>query len=460
MYQNGLSTVDPNSGETSAVIQDFFSTTGAVLTNGPPGATTFGFEVEDFVMFLSLLKSTDGFPRLTSMFSRLINRLLFPIQGLTGPLSITPGSLEASVDYSTNSVYFSAIAQFETANVDCHPGETASPSLATGITTTCECTPEQEVCKVSFLANVVTKPIIYEVPYFYGSGRAIAELPTPPDVQFIPYKDKDDLILINLNTMAGRYTTKFVPITPEDQEYIQTLASSRGLTTDALMDFEGDPEVQYYEAFRLEEHPSSYTDFQEALPFRFQVYREGMERATNVSVFRDTDVKAYSNALSQEHKISPNTKYYYIFRTVDINNNISNPSKVFELEIINNGGAIFPVIRVVDFKKPPKNDNKVQMRRLLLMSPTAQQTDIYSVSQDLVENEGVTSASEAIERIRLGGITENPIWGKRYKLRFTSLDTGRMLDININPTTTVINPVENCQGVLVADIPPPPPTTY
>ena len=445
LYQNGSTTVDPNSNEASAIINNFFTITGGLSINIASEGTTFGFEAQDFVLLLSLLNAKDGFPRLTSIFSRLINRSIFPRRGSTGPFSIQPGSLSADADYSNNSILFSSIVQFETVDVDCDPSQSPRTDPISNITTTCECSPEQEVCKVSFLANVVTKPVIYEVPYFYASGRATAELPTAPDVQFIPYKDIDNLILINLNTMAGRYTTKFVPITPEDQEYIKTLTASRGLAEDALLDFEGDSEVQYYEAFRLDYHPSSYTDFQEALNYKFQIYREGMRRPTNVSVFRDTDVKAYSNGLSQEHRINPNTKYYYIFRTIDINDNISNPSKVFEIEMINNGGAVFPVIRVVEFKKPATSKEKVEMRRMVLLSPAAQQTDIYTISQDLIDTEGVVSASEAVDILRLGGITENPIWGKKYKLRFTSIDTGRMLDINITPTTTVINPVENCR---------------
>jgi hypothetical protein len=444
LFQNNQTAIDPNSQEAAAVIDDFFQ--NAVLpSDNSPTPESYGFQIEDFVVFMSLLNSNGQFPRLASVFSRMANRLNNAF-GNGGSFSVQPNSFSINVDYSHNSIIFNSIVQFEANTKSCDPSRYPSFDKDTGITTTCECEPveQQKECKTSFLANVVTSPMIYEIPYFYASGRAVAELPTPPDVQFIPFKDVDNSILINLNTMAGRFTTKFVAISQEDQAYIDRLASSRGVESDSLFDFEGDPDVQRYEAFRIDFHPETYTDFQQATLFTFEIHREGFRRTRNVSVFRDVDVNAYSNALSQEHSITPNKKYYYIFRTIDINNNISNPSKVFELEMINNGGAIFPVIRTVDFKKTKTTSDKIEMRRLLLLSPTSAQTDIYGVSAELVENNGFKSARDVIRNLKLASTLENPMWDKKFKLRFTSLDTGRMLDINITPTTTIHDPMDFC----------------
>jgi hypothetical protein len=441
LYSNNRISTDPNSGEPAAIIRDFFDQARQFDRT----TRTRGFSGSDFVVLLSLLNSNGQFPRLASLYSRIVNQVGNILKPLAN-VRVQPGSFEVRPDYSSNSVLFSSVLQFETKNVDCNPDDYPYLGDDSKIQQTCECPPPQSptTCRTSFLANVVPNPIIYEVPFFYASGKAVAELPTPPDVQFIPYKDVDSSVLINLNTMAGRYTTKFVPITGQDEEYINSLASSRGVTADSLFDFEGDPDVQYYEAFRIDKHPTTYQDFQQGSVFKFVNYREGLNRNRNVSVFRDIDIKAYSNGISQQHNIVPNKKYYYIFRTIDINNNISNPSKVFELEMINNGGAIFPVIRVVDFAKPSAITEKAEMRRLFMMSPTRQQTDIYSSTLELVENYGVRTAREAIRSLKLATNVENPIWDKKFKIRFTSLDTGRMLDINVVPTIEIIDPVEKC----------------
>jgi hypothetical protein len=442
MYNRNNINIDPNSGEASAAIDDFFQQAKSRVPGG--GNKLVGFSGSDFVVLLALLNQGGPFQALSSFYTRVVNH----ISNLFRPLfkgRVAPGSFEVTPDYTANSVMFSSVLQFETKNVECDPNNYPYLGDDSKIQQTCVCEePQQEVCKISFLANVVPNPIIYEVPFFYASGKAVAELPTPPDVQFIPYKDVDSTILINLNTTAGRYRTQFVPITGQDQNYINSLASSRGVTADSLFDFEGDPDVQYYEAFRIEKHPTSYVDFQEGSMFKFANYREGLNRNKNISVFRSIDIKAYSNGISQEHNIMPNKKYYYIFRTIDVNNNISNPSKVFELEMMNNGGAIFPVIRVVDFAKPTTVTEKVEMRRMLLLTPAYPQTDIYAASSELVDEQPIATARDAIRSLKLASTTEHPIWDKRFKIRFTSLDTGRMLDINVTPTIEIIDPVEKC----------------
>lgn len=442
LYNNNQISVDPNSGEVKAVIDDFFDQ--AKERNPQDRTKIMGFDGGDFAVLLSLLNSNGQFPRIASVYSRLMNRLSNKL-GRLASVSTQNNSFVITPDYSANSVLFSSVVQFESKNVSCDPNKYPLSSPDSKINITCECKEEKpDRCSISFLANVVTKPMIYEVPYFYASGRAVAELPTPPDVQFIPYKDVDNTLLINLNTTAGKYTTKFVPITMEDEDYLSRLASSRGISTDALFDFEGDPDVQYYEAFRIDFHPTTYKDFSLAEMYTFQNYRDGFDRFRNRSVFRDVDIKAYSNAISQEHSFMPNKKYYYIFRTIDINDNISNPSKVFEVEMINNGGAIFPVIRTVDFLKPKVLTDKAEMRRLMLLTPARSQTDILSISTEMVEDLGYTSAADAVRNLKLSSAAENSIWDKRFKIRFTSLDTGRMLDININPTVRIVDPTNLC----------------
>ena len=112
--------------------------------------------------------------------------------------------------------------------------------------------------------------------------------------------------------------------------------------------------------------------------------------------------------------------------------------------MINNGGAIFPIIRTVDFLKPKTYTDKAEMRRLMLLTPAPAQTDILTVTSELVDELGYTSASDAVRDLKLSAAAENSIWNKRFKIRFTSLDTGRMLDINVTPTSKVIDPNNIC----------------
>jgi hypothetical protein len=112
--------------------------------------------------------------------------------------------------------------------------------------------------------------------------------------------------------------------------------------------------------------------------------------------------------------------------------------------MINDGGAIFPYIRIVDFDVPQLVTDKVDMRRMLMLSLQFEQTNIASVATELIEEEGVKTARDALRNLRLSNSIENPVWGKKFKIRFTSSDTGKMLDLNVTPTATIEDPEDGC----------------
>jgi hypothetical protein len=450
LYNQGKLAIDPNSQQAAAIISDFFGQFETILEDleaiGPAEFARTNINGSDFVMLLSILNKSGPFVRMTSMYKRMANSLARTLERI-GAVSVNNNMFR--VDYQNNSVLFSSVMELDSKAAGCDPSKypiNSFPSpVQSKIKIGCECPPkEEETCKISFLANTVARPMIYEVPYFFASGKVNAELPTAPDVQFIPIKDVDNRILINLNTMAGRYTTKFISITTSDTSYINLLASSRGLQADELFDFEGDPTVLYYEAFRIEFHPRTYTDFANGTKFIFKNYKEGFTTFRNNSYIRDFERETYSNAMSEEHYLTPNKPYYYIFRTVDINKNISNPSRIFQIQMINDGGAIFPYIRIVDFDVPQLVTDKVDMRRMLMLSLQFEQTNIASVATELIEEEGVKTARDALRNLRLSNSIENPVWGKKFKIRFTSSDTGKMLDLNVTPTATIEDPEDGC----------------
>ena len=289
-------------------------------------------------------------------------------------------------------------------------------------------TPREEMqCKAKFLAATIPEPLIFEIPYFIASGRINDDLPVAPDVQFIPYKDIDSKILINLNEMEGEYKTQFVVINETDQVYYENLKTQRNLNDHDLLTFSSDDNVSAYEVFRIDYHPYGFEDFEKAYYRKFSTAVEGRENP-------------YSNSYSFDENIESNRKYYYIFRTVDINENISNPSRIFELEMVNDGGVVFPIIRVVDFKERIVKQPTKGARRLFLISPTFMQSSVNI--EDLV-SQGAQTAIGNLYSTLLGSKDE-VIWGKTYKIRITSSKTCKKIDINISPKITYVDPGESC----------------
>ena len=78
-----------------------------------------------------------------------------------------------------------------------------------------------------------------------------------------------------------------------------------------------------------------------------------------------------------------NKKYYYMFRSVDVHGLLSNPSEVYEIELYNDGGAGYPIIRKYDFTPiDPKTSTK-SARKLIQIVPRISQAFLNTDASNL-----------------------------------------------------------------------------
>ena len=80
-------------------------------------------------------------------------------------------------------------------------------------------------------------------------------------------------------------------------------------------------------------------------PKSYQDFKNGYVKIAETDVNPFTAQSA--TAASFIDSIEPNKKYYYTFRAVDVHDKISNPSPVYQVEIINDNGTILPISRSV-----------------------------------------------------------------------------------------------------------------
>ena len=114
-----------------------------------------------------------------------------------------------------------------------------------------------------------------------------------------------------------------------------------------------------------------------------------------------------------EEQVLPNTKYYYTFRAIDDHGHVSNPTPVYEVELIDEKGAVKPIIRLFD-KTPPKNKtNTKACQKYIYLKPALQQ--LYFSDDPSID--GVFSSADK---------------KKRYKMRLTSKGSGKKIDINFS----------------------------
>jgi len=275
-------------------------------------------------------------------------------------------------------------------------------------------------CKVMAQSKPSLKVI--ELPYYQFKTRVVDLPPVFPQIDFIPYKGVSDKILININANSGEYQTEPIAILEEDLEKIfkQAVAQKIGIygkeqaleQNDAslLKDaneymFRTDDNPAYFEMFRTTTPPESYLDFKDA----------------EYSLL-DTDGLS---SVSLRDGLIANTKYYYIFRTIDIHNNLSNPTTVYEIELVSADGAVYLVVKDYEFPKPEMKPRK-DGRKYLNIAPAFEQS-VLNAPQTL--NDGFSYAN----RDPVLGIRDISTFDedRKFKIRLTSKSTGRKIDLNV-----------------------------
>ncbi len=161
-------------------------------------------------------------------------------------------------------------------------------------------------------------------------NRLLDYPPMEPEVEFIPFIGIANKIKINMNTSVGKKTVKPIAFNSLEQDIINKLKDSQDQIED-LLTFQSDEPSSFFEVYRIQTLPSSYEDFANSL-------------LASISTQNSSGATIIDN-------ITQNRKYYYVFKSVDYHKNVSNPTIVYEVEIINDNNLIIPYIKVVDFYK-------------------------------------------------------------------------------------------------------------
>jgi hypothetical protein len=199
-----------------------------------------------------------------------------------------------------------------------------------------------------------------------------------------------------LRGTSGRRKEKPVIILDSDNEKFDLVKRGQLVTSpidgDPLegqeIEFATDDPVRRFQIFRTRTRPKKFTDF--------ELYKQ-----INGGIF--------------EEEILPNTKYYYTFRSIDLHDHISNPSPVYEVELIDEKGAVKPLIRLISMEpREPKTLVK-DCQKYIYLKPSLRQLNFSEQ-----ENENSIFSIEEKK--------------KKYKLRLTSKGSGKKIDINFSFT--------------------------
>ena len=242
--------------------------------------------------------------------------------------------------------------------------------------------------------------------------------PMPIDFNIQPYlgENRDNnKIRIKMNQSVGSGFHEVITLDDEEEERAQRIRVSQGRDgqgeesitgkmgyqfifppeqfEDTVL-FDNDDPIKVYEIYRLENPPQSIQDFSIA------------------NVFRTVES-------SYEDMLEYNKDYYYMVRGIDSHGNISNPSPIIRVMIVNEG-KMYTVIRPYSFDEYPvrKFNTTKKVKKFLRINP---------LPSDITVSAGEDNQA------RIGG-DSSPLWNTDYKMRITSNSTGKMLDINFKFT--------------------------
>ena len=239
--------------------------------------------------------------------------------------------------------------------------------------------------------------------------------PVFPDINILPFKGENRQILINFNFMGGEYNLDPIVLSPNEEEEMKYIREAQDKTGGPII-YKTDEFSGFFEAYRIDKKPTSYEDFKPIEQTRRPRTPLNSEKQTG---FIDT--------------LLPNRDYYYMFRVRDIHGNMSNPTPVFQVRIVDTpDSAPYLVLNMlyIGAAPPEVRSETAQLMKYIKIKP--------SFAQSFIDQNSLLSNFSSAEEIDGSNLSfgfkgkKEDVFGKKFKVRLTSNKTGKKMDININ----------------------------
>jgi hypothetical protein len=271
---------------------------------------------------------------------------------------------------------------------------------------------------------------LVELPYVEKSIIMLDKPPIWPDVNIVPYRGVKNKLLFWLNGNIGNYRVQPIVLEPSDLDSIDAIREAQDLRSSDPIEYKGDDASHIFQIFRITKFPRSYEDFAES-------------KIAEIRTDKFENPCKFASAADFVDTMQPNKKYYYTFRAIDNHGHISNPSPIYETEIVYDAGSPFLQMQTIDFnlvKNPPQTPT-INMKRYIRIRPSWLQSNVNLMASGLLEPTGekkninlkTDMPNPPVDEtgwVHLG-IADEQVWGKKFKIRITSSKTGRKVDLNL-----------------------------
>ena len=260
--------------------------------------------------------------------------------------------------------------------------------------------------------SVVSRPSLKlaEVSLIQEDVLILDSAPLPPEFYPIPIRGVDNKIKLFLNSSIGSGMMEPITFTSEEAEKIREQRIAQKIESGPIM-YKNDDYVREFEIFKLDYPPTSYQDFYSNGELIYTKSSDDYGDLSTSSVYIDS--------------VKPNHRFYYCARSIDVHYHTSNPTIIWEVEMVSEGGAIYPRYSEYRIGQGTTPVTSKVAKRFIQISPTTLQRMVNDEASNILEHLG----PEFNQNILLG-LAEERLWGKKFKLRLTSKSTGKKVDFN------------------------------
>ena len=115
---------------------------------------------------------------------------------------------------------------------------------------------------------------------------------------------------------------------------------------------------------------------------------------------------------------------------MDFHGNVSNPTAIYEIELVDDGGAIYPLINLYELPVIEANQPSRTMKKMIQIYPVLDRVTPSIEQNLLISGEQIKDPND-IPTVGLGLQGQESIWDKKFKIRLTSTKTGKKIDMNV-----------------------------
>ena len=253
---------------------------------------------------------------------------------------------------------------------------------------------------------------LVEIPMFQDECRIVQPPQPMPEIMFHNNKYSRSEIKMSLQLNPNTYIADFIPLEPFEEDQNDLIDEYNTLKRKNYFHYE--TEHAFFEVFKMEQIPRTYDE---------------------VDNFKLADLRNPSPSISATlfDRILMDKPYYYVARSINSHGLLSNPTPIYEVRLTEDADETFLHVDVVGFiQKKQEVQNTVDFSKFIQLIPASDHT-IFNSNQESIIN--ARSLYGKIDKVILG-IAKNPIWGEKFKFRFTSNDTGKKIDFNVTVKLT------------------------